>query len=232
MQTGATGRANTLGVVLLAAGRSRRMERPKMLLPWGDTSVIGHHVRTWHSLGAGQMAVVLSADDGPVSGELARLEFPGRNCLLNPAPQEGMFSSIRCAAKWAGWKSGLTHWAIILGDQPHLRVETLQSLLVFAAALPAKVCQPWHKGHFRHPVILPKPVFHQLRATTAFNLKDFLATLPGGVAGCPQDDPGLDLDIDTAADYEKTLALCGLNSPKPSLLSAPSASNAGEASLH
>ncbi|HRY59690.1 MAG: NTP transferase domain-containing protein [Verrucomicrobia bacterium] len=41
-----------LGVVLLAAGRSARMGKPKLLLPWGDTSVLGHLIRQWQSLGA------------------------------------------------------------------------------------------------------------------------------------------------------------------------------------
>ena len=34
-----------LGVIILGAGASSRMGRPKLLLPWGDTSVIGHLIR-------------------------------------------------------------------------------------------------------------------------------------------------------------------------------------------
>ena len=36
-----------VGVVILAAGRSRRMGKPKLLLPWGETSVLGHLIRQW-----------------------------------------------------------------------------------------------------------------------------------------------------------------------------------------
>src|SRR5438874_1514761 len=39
------------GVIILAAGRSRRMGRPKMLLPWGNTTVLGHLVAQWQALG-------------------------------------------------------------------------------------------------------------------------------------------------------------------------------------
>jgi molybdenum cofactor cytidylyltransferase len=46
------------GVILLAAGRSRRMGRAKLLLPWGEASVLGHLVSQWRSLGATQLAVV------------------------------------------------------------------------------------------------------------------------------------------------------------------------------
>ena len=41
-----------IGVIILGAGASSRMGRPKLLLPWGDTSVIGHLIRQWQALGA------------------------------------------------------------------------------------------------------------------------------------------------------------------------------------
>jgi molybdenum cofactor cytidylyltransferase len=199
------------GVVLLAAGSSRRMERPKLLLPWGGTSIAGHQIRVWHELGARQIAVVCAAGDNAILAELDRINFPTDNRILNHAPQNGMFSSIRCAAQWAGWAKGLTHWAITLGDQPHLRLETLQALLACGGNQRGKVCQPRRRGHLRHPVLVPKSIFLQLATTKTTTLKDFLQSLPEPVAGCDVDDPGLDQDIDTPADYEKALALYSLS---------------------
>ena len=46
------------GVVILGAGASTRMGRPKLLLPWGDTSIIGHLLGQWRGLGARPIAVV------------------------------------------------------------------------------------------------------------------------------------------------------------------------------
>src|SRR3989442_15619712 len=106
----------SLGVVLLAAGRSRRMGRPKLLLPWGKTSVIGHLIGRWQELGAQQIAVVCAAGEPSIQEELDRLRFSRANRISNPAPERGMFSSIQCAARWFGWEAGLTHWAIVLGD--------------------------------------------------------------------------------------------------------------------
>ena len=48
-----------IGVVILGAGASSRMGRPKLLLPWRDTTVIGAILRQWRELGAAQIAVVL-----------------------------------------------------------------------------------------------------------------------------------------------------------------------------
>jgi molybdenum cofactor cytidylyltransferase len=198
-------RAYSLGVVILAAGSSARMGRPKLLLPWGRTSMLGHLIRQWRALGAKQIAVVCSAGIAGIQEELSRLRFPGSNRILNPAPEKGMFSSIKCAARWPGWRKGITHWAIVLGDQPHLQPQTLQRVLDFSAARPARICQPARSGHGRHPVLLPRKVLRQLAASTARTLKTFLAARANQVARCALEDTGLDLDIDRPADYRRAV---------------------------
>jgi len=114
-----------------------------------------------------------------------------------------MFGSIRCAAAWSGWMPGLTHWAITLGDQPHLRGETLRALGDFSAANPDRICQPLRSGRRRHPVILPQPAFAALADCTAADLKQFLRSRAGELAGFESNDAGLDFDLDTPADYER-----------------------------
>jgi molybdenum cofactor cytidylyltransferase len=196
-----------LGVVILAAGASSRMGRPKLLLPWEGTTVIGHLLRQWQTLGATQIVVVCAVANPALADELDRLGFPPANRICNPQPERGMFSSIKCAAGWSGWQSNVTHWVITLGDQPQVRLETLKRLVDFAAAHPASICQPAHKGHGRHPVILPANDFSGLKDSQATNMKEYLSAGGYSVARCEMDDPGLDLDLDEPADYERALAL-------------------------
>jgi molybdenum cofactor cytidylyltransferase len=203
------GRAFAVGVIILGAGRSARMGQPKLLLPWGRTSVLGHLIGQWQALRAKQIAAVCAPGNRTIQAELDRLGFPALNRIINPAPECGMFSSIQCAAQWPGWQPALTHWAIVLGDQPHLRPQTLRRVLDFSAAQPARVCQPARQGHGRHPVLLPKAVFQQVAATTAATLKEFLAAEAAQVALCELDDPGLDVDIDRPEDYEEARKLIG-----------------------
>ena len=205
MPSPATPQTFLLGVILLAAGSSSRMGRPKMLLPWGDTSVIGHLVEQWRSLQAEQTAVVCGAGDQVMNDELNRLGFPDENRILNPSPERGMFSSIQCAAGWTGWRAGLTHWAVVLGDQPHLRLKTLRALMEFAVAQPQKICLPFQGGHRRHPVLLPESAFRRLKNSTAPDLKQFLHSEK--LALCKLDDPGLHLDMDRPEDYERAVKL-------------------------
>ena len=196
-----------LAVAILAAGASSRMGRPKLLLPWGDTSIIGHLLQQWQKLGATQIAVVCTAANQAFHNELDRLGVAVSQRILNPHPERGMFSSVQCAAQWKGWSETITHWALALGDQPLVQLESLHGLLEFSSRHVEQVVQPSRGGRGRHPVILPASVFARLEGSVAENLKQFLVTSGVPVARCEMEDPGLDLDLDEPADYDRALAM-------------------------
>lgn len=183
------------------------MGKPKLLLPWGNSTVLGHLLLQWHALATRQIAVVCAAGDQAIQAELDRLGFPTVHRICNPAPERGMWSSIQCAVQWPGWEQKLTHWAIVLGDQPLVRTTTLRRLLEFSTARPERICQPARGGHGRHPVVLPQGAFLALANSTAVSLQEFLQTRAKQIALWPADDPGLDLDIDRPEDYEDALKL-------------------------
>jgi molybdenum cofactor cytidylyltransferase len=192
-----------LGVILLAAGRSRRMGQPKLLLPWDDTTVLGHLLRQWRELRPSQIAVVVAADASALANELDRLAFPQDQRIYNPDPEQGMFSSVQCAVAWPHWRVDLTHWLITLGDQPQLRPATLRELIDFALEHPEAICQPLRNGRRRHPVVLPRRIFLELQTTAKPDLKAFLADHTADCAGFECSDPGLDADMDTPEDYDR-----------------------------
>lgn len=202
-----------LAVVILAAGASSRMGRPKLLLPWNGTSVIGHLLGQWKGLSPTQIAVVSVAGHQTLHDELARAGLTPSQVILNPNPERGMFSSVQCAARWDGWAPHATHWAIALGDQPLVQTETLSRLLAFATGTEGDVHQPSRNGRGRHPVVLSRSVFVQLKDSSTENLKQFLVTSGWRVQRCEMDDPGLDLDLDEPADYERALAAAKFQRP-------------------
>ena len=204
-----------LGVIILAAGASSRMGRPKLLLPWGGTSVVGHLIAQWHSLGAAQVAVVGREGDESLHKELDRLRFPQTGRIVNPQPERGMFSSILCAANWIGWRTGLNAWALVLGDQPHLRDSTLRALLAFYLEHRRSICQPDYAGRARHPVILPKDAFAALSRSRAGTLREFLERSSDVSNKCSIDDPGLVLDLDRPEDYRNAQNIFTSNTCHP-----------------
>lgn len=196
-------------VVVLAAGASTRMGSPKMLLPWGERTILGHIVHVWRQLGAARIAVVTNDADPTMKKELHKLQFQIAESIAHPGASEGMFSSILCAARWNGWQENkLSHWVIALGDQPHLPVRTLRALLSFAKKNRDRICQPALDHRPRHPVILPRAAWTRLRGSSVTStLRDFLAEHRGQISLMKSDDPALALDIDTPAEYARALAL-------------------------
>jgi len=196
-----------VAVVILAAGRSSRMGRPKLLLPWADRTIVEHLIQQWLTVGAAQIAVVVAAHNTRLIDEVQKI---GRAfCIVNPEPDRGMFSSVRCAAEWPHWHPTLTHWVMSLGDQPHLQDTTLRKLTGAVQSEPQLVWQPAYRGR-RHPVVLPKNSFTALRDTAASNLKTFLESSSVARKSIDIDDPGLEIDIDTPEDYGRAKKLAGL----------------------
>lgn len=191
------------------------MGRPKLLLPWGDGTILSHLATTWRALGAAQIAAVIARGRGELennvsvpAAELDRAGIPSWERIDNPRPELGMFSSIQCAARWNGWQAGLTHWLLTLGDQPHVRDSTLRQLAVCAASHPDKICQPARNGRPRHPVFVPHGVWVALaRHGGPETLKQFLADRPQHRECFESDDSGLDFDLDEPRDYERALSL-------------------------
>ena len=193
----------SLGVVILGAGASVRMGRPKLLLPWRGTTVIGGIVAQWRELGAAQIGIVLRPADTALATELDRLNFPANDRIENPQPERGMFSSIVCSASWNGWRPDISRWAIVLGDQPHLQTETLRQFLVFAVQNKEVICQPMSGSRLAHPVILPTSAWKELKTTLADTLKDFLKLTAPPRVQFEVNDPGVLLDMDTPEDYKR-----------------------------
>jgi molybdenum cofactor cytidylyltransferase len=208
MNAGETGKDPTmtsLGVIILAAGASSRMGRAKMLLPWKEITLLGHMIELWKQIAPAQLVVVCAAGDVDIAAELERIGLPRASRIINPNPARGMFSSIQCAARSEGWNPRLTHWAIALGDQPHVRPATLRALVDFATRNPATICQPAFQDRPRHPVLLPQFAWKELATSKDESLRHFLKARSGNVRLLPVDDPGVELDLDDPADYERAM---------------------------
>lgn len=201
--------------IVLAAGLSRRMGQPKVLLPWGDTTVLGKVVETLAQAGLGEILVVTGAAREPVEAEVARLleSLPVR-AVFNPAYESGeMLSSIQAGlipisqrGGGAGGESGSRAEAalIVLGDQPQGRPEVVRQILqAFAQDRPA-LTVPSHGRRRGHPWLIRSdlwPDFLALRPTAT--ARDFLDRHASEIEYIPVSSPTVLHDIDTPADYER-----------------------------
>jgi len=146
--------------IILAAGGSTRMGRPKMLLPFADGTVLSAAVAPHLEAGVPRVVVVLGdrADDVRAQGGLA--SDPRLRVVVNDAWAEGMASSIRRGLAVCQDADAVL---IALGDQPGVDAARVQALLsAWAPGIPLGV--PVHEDRASHPVLYARSVFGELAA--------------------------------------------------------------------
>jgi len=191
------------GVVILAAGASTRMGTCKLLLPWGEKTILTHLLDQWRSAGAAQIAPVIDPSNEPLRKALRHAGLSPSDWIENHSPQLGMFSSLQAASRWTGWLSTLTHWVISLGDQPHIEMSTLRLLLDAARKNPARICQPVLNGETAHPIILPGSDFKELAQNDIPDLRTYIRRQEPFRLRLPVEDAGVSGDLDTPEDYRR-----------------------------
>ena len=107
----------TVAALVLAAGASRRLGRPKQLEKWGETTLLGHVLEQAASLPVEKVWVVLGANLDLV---LEQVDLGGATIVENPEWQEGIASSLRVGLDAIMRLSRAEVAVIMLGDQPDI----------------------------------------------------------------------------------------------------------------
>ncbi|HVS03455.1 MAG TPA: nucleotidyltransferase family protein [Thermoanaerobaculia bacterium] len=189
--------------VLPAAGAARRMGRPKLLLPWAGGTLIGGVVRALQDGGAYPLVVVARSDDLALQ-EWVRGE--GLELAVNPRPEEGMLSSVRCGLTALGGADRMAADGVPLlvspADLPELLPETVRRLVAVARQRRALLALPRHGSRRGHPLwIAPQLLAAILGLDPAVGLRQLLRQRAADVVEVPVDDPGAVRDVDTPEDY-------------------------------
>jgi guanine deaminase len=137
-------------------------------------------------------------------------EFSCDAWIENSFPERGMFSSLEEASRWKGWRSGLTHWIIALGDQPQIEISTLRLLLNASQQNPTQICQPVFCNFAAHSLILPKHHFFELAESYAEDLRTFVRNHEQLRLRIPVNDPSVTADLDTQEEYAHWHSSAGL----------------------
>lgn len=189
--------------LVLGAGGSRRLGRPKQLLPYGDRTLLGHVLDTARACPFDQLVVALGGAAGDVREQV---DLRGADVVLNEAFGTGCSSSIAAALAAVDERAGLL--VLMLGDMPGVTVETVRTLLDERGGAPLAVCR-YDDGR-GHPFAFDRRMFEELAHLHGdkgvWRLLDARAD---EVAEVPIAGP-VPLDVDTPEDYEAVLAAAGL----------------------
>jgi molybdenum cofactor cytidylyltransferase len=188
--------------LVLGAGGSRRLGRPKQLLPYGDGTLLDHTVATARACDFDQIVVPI----GGASEEVAeRVDLSGADVVVNYAFGEGCSSSIAAALGAVNRSCDLL--VLMLGDQPGVTPATVHALIDGRGDAPLAVCR-YDDGR-GHPIAFAPSVFPQLADLHGdkgvWRLLDERA---GDVVDVPIAG-NVPLDVDTPEDYQAVLAEAG-----------------------
>ena len=193
---------NQYGILILAAGQSRRLGSPKQLLQYNGSSLIKRVSETAVETKCNTILVVLGAYAEEIKSELL---FDGVHVFVNAHWQEGMASSIRVGLKeLIRLNENIDGVFILVCDQPYLKVEHINRLLSLQVEqdLPAAACS--YDGVIGTPALFHKSLFQQLLNLEGdVGAKKILTSLQSEIA-IVEFDGGV-FDIDTELDFEKLL---------------------------
>ena len=192
-----------IAAVILAAGLSRRMGKPKMLLPWGETTVLGQVICTFAKTGVSEIVIVTGGAREVVEADAARLaeKFPAR-CIQNRAYETGeMLSSLQCglAALGPEVESAL----IGLGDQPQLSLDAARKVVAAFESSGARLLVPSYNLRRGHPWLVQRDLWGELLSLKGpETLRDFLNSHADEILYVETDQTILK-DLDTPEDYQR-----------------------------
>jgi molybdenum cofactor cytidylyltransferase len=192
---------NNISAILLAAGLSSRMGQPKLLLPWGRTTVLERVVSTFAAAGMEEIIVVTGGAREQIEGLVAGLakDFPVR-AVYNPEYSHGeMLSSIQSGL--AGLNSSICAALIGLGDQPQVREETVRRICAVYIKTRSPLVIPSFQNRRGHPWLAAFTLWPKILALPISTTpRQFLNSYAGQVEYVAADRSILQ-DLDTPEDY-------------------------------
>jgi molybdenum cofactor cytidylyltransferase len=188
--------------IILAAGASSRMGRPKQLLEWRKRSLLEHAVANAKAVLGERVIVVLGANAEAIQ---TAIDLRAVTSIVNPDWQEGMASSIRAGIQ--ALPESATATLILLCDQPLVNAAHIRKLLNGWQSAPTRIvaCQYHHSVGV--PALFPAEFFGHLRGLSGDKgAKPILMKFENSLLKISLTEA--ELDIDCEGDFERLAGYC------------------------
>ncbi len=185
--------------IVLGAGASRRLGRPKQTLPFGDTTLLGWTLRNVEASSLDRVVLVVG---GAADDVLARLEPRRAGVARNDAYGTGCASSLLAGLDNAGEADAVM---LLLGDMPGVDAEVIDTVRQAweEAGRPRAAVTSYRDG-LGHPFVFSSDAFVTLRGLHGDKAVWKVVDNDPSVVRIPVDRP-LPLDVDTEADYRSVV---------------------------
>jgi molybdenum cofactor cytidylyltransferase len=185
--------------LVLAAGGSSRLGRPKQLLTYGSGTLLDHVLETARGCAFDQLLCVVG---GGADDVLSGVDFSGIEVVENPDFGAGCSSSIAAAMRAVDPRAEVL--VLMLGDQPGAAASSVASLLSRLGDAPLAACA--YSDGRGHPLAFAREVFGELQALHGDKaVWKLLDRRDADLVDVPIEGP-IPRDVDTWEDYEAVLA--------------------------
>ncbi len=190
----------SISAILLAAGQSKRMGRPKMLLPWGNTTVLGKVIETIRNAGIDDILVVTGGAKNEVEKLVASYELQTAH-NQNYANNE-MLASIQLGLQAQKPEAQAT--LICLGDQPQVEERCVRIVCEMFLANKSSIVVPSYQMRRGHPWLIARDLWEEvLQMRAPESMRAFLNNHGKDIFYIEYDSPSILQDLDTPKDYMK-----------------------------
>ncbi len=148
-----------IAALILAAGGSRRLGRPKQLEPWGSTSLLGHVIDLVESFPVDETWVVVGSDLDRVVAEIGSRPV---GIIQNPDWETGLASSLRVGLDALTQLSKADGVLVFLADQPAVRADVVTALIEKHRRSSAMAIVPKYRYSRGNPVLIDRALWPRL----------------------------------------------------------------------
>jgi molybdenum cofactor cytidylyltransferase len=190
-----------IAAVVLSAGESSRMGRPKALLPIEGETFIERIVTALRQAGLEKILVVLGHNAEMLAQRIAHLPV---TVLGNVDYRKGQLSSLQVAVRHLQGDEGCHGILMHLVDHPYIDAGLVKLLVQRFEASGKLIVVPRFRGKRGHPVIFARSLFEELlQAPLDQGAKAVVNAHRGETLEVDANDEGVTLDIDTPELYRQ-----------------------------
>jgi len=192
-----------ISAIILAAGQSKRMGRPKMLLSWGNLTVIEQIIAVFARAGIEDILVVTGGGYEQIQEIILKCSeiYPVRSVYNKDYASGEMVSSIQCGLRDLAKKAAKAAM-IGLGDQPQVQEGSVQSVRDAFLQMESPLVVPSYHMRRGHPWLVARSLWGEfLEMSPGLTPRDFLDAHAKTIHYVNVESPSILADLDTPEDY-------------------------------
>ena len=192
-----------ISAIILAAGQSRRMGRAKLLLPWGNTTVLEHVIAVFADAGLEDILIITGGAHEQIQELILKCSenYPVRSIYNEDYETGEMLSSIQCGLRDLTEKAFVAA-TIGLGDQPQVQVSSVRLVRDAFLQTGKPLVVPSYQMRRGHPWLVARPLWDKLlEMSVGQTPRDFLHAQDKNIHYVETESASILEDLDTPEEY-------------------------------